>query len=364
MALPLIAAAAAVGLGLMGMKKGIDAKSKNNEARDIIEEAKKEFEEVKEEVEIESENLRDDLEEYGELKIKIFNEIVGHFLEIMKECANNTHSEANIKKYITQEELQQLKETNLEATEIANSLTKGVATGAVTAFGVYGTVGALASASTGVAIAELSGAAATNATLAWLGGGSLASGGLGVAGGTAVLGGLVAGPAIAVAGFMFDSKAEKNLTKAYKFQKDVEIKIEKMLYSLKQFNVMRDYIEESSYLIDKFVEKYQDIYNQLTNERDKLYNQMYKDYLEEKDNFEKGGIFQKLFVFFKLKKAPKTPIKPPICQLENIAMLIQIIISLKEILQAPLMDEKGDVNGQFIEIVEKVELENKGILNG
>lgn len=40
-----------------------------------------------------------------------------------------------------------------------------------------------ATAGTGTAISSLSGAAATNATLAWLGGGSLASGGYGVAGG-------------------------------------------------------------------------------------------------------------------------------------------------------------------------------------
>ena len=38
-----------------------------------------------------------------------------------------------------------------------------------------------------VAISSLSGIAATNATLAWIGGGSLASGGLGVLGGTIIL---------------------------------------------------------------------------------------------------------------------------------------------------------------------------------
>jgi len=364
MALPFIAAAAAIGLGMMGIKKGMDAKSKNDEARDIIEEAKERFEEVKEEVEIESEDLRNKLEEYGELKIKVFNEVVGHFLELMKECANTTNSAANIKKYISQEELQQLEETNVEATEIASSLAKGVASGAVTAFGVYGTVGALASASTGVAIAELSGAAATNATLAWLGGGSLASGGLGVAGGTAVLGGLVAGPAIAVAGFVLDSKAEENLTKAYRFRKDVEIKVEKMLYSLTQFNIAKSYIEESTYLINKFIEKYSDMYHSLINERDKLYTQMYQEYLKEKEKFEKSGVFIKLLNLLMFKKKPKEPIKPPVCQLENISSLIQIVVSLKKILEAPLMDIEGNVNKQFIEIVETVELEHKGVLNG
>ena len=61
----------------------------------------------------------------------------------------------------------------------------------------------------------MSGAAATNATLAFFGGGSLAAGGLGIAGGTAVLGGLVAGPALAVLGFVVGAKASANLDKAY-----------------------------------------------------------------------------------------------------------------------------------------------------
>ena len=45
-------------------------------------------------------------------------------------------------------------------------------TGALTAFEAYGAAGALATASTGTAIASLSGAAATNATLAFFGGAS------------------------------------------------------------------------------------------------------------------------------------------------------------------------------------------------
>ncbi|GAA8413817.1 hypothetical protein HpNP49_09180 [Helicobacter pylori] len=55
------------------------------------------------------------------------------------------------------------------------------------AYGAYTGVGFLASTASGVAIAELSGVAATNATLAWLGGGALSVGGFGMVGGMAVL---------------------------------------------------------------------------------------------------------------------------------------------------------------------------------
>ena len=72
----------------------------------------------------------------------------------------------------------------------------GVAGGAAVGAGTFAAVGALATASTGATISSLSGAAATSATLAWLGGGSIAAGGGGVALGSAVLTGLVAAPVL------------------------------------------------------------------------------------------------------------------------------------------------------------------------
>ena len=72
----------------------------------------------------------------------------------------------------------------------------GSIAGGSMAVGSWALVTALGSASTGVAISGLSGVAATNATLAWFGGGALAAGGAGMAGGAAVLGGLFAIPLV------------------------------------------------------------------------------------------------------------------------------------------------------------------------
>ncbi|GGM98010.1 hypothetical protein L2745_14670 [Shewanella xiamenensis] len=68
--------------------------------------------------------------------------------------------------------------------------------GGSTALGAWGLVSLIGSASTGTAISSLSGVAATNATLAWFGGGSLATGGAGMVGGFWVLGGIVAAPIV------------------------------------------------------------------------------------------------------------------------------------------------------------------------
>lgn len=91
------------------------------------------------------------------------------------------------------------------------------ALGAATSFGV---------ASTGTAISGLSGVAAKNASLAYLGGGSLAAGGFGMAGGTAVLSGVGVGVPILVMGLRFASKCEERLVAAERYHADAIVAAE------------------------------------------------------------------------------------------------------------------------------------------
>ena len=104
----------------------------------------------------------------------------------------------------------------------------GITGGTLTAFGAYSAAASFATASTGTAIGTLSGAAASNATLAFFGGGSLASGGLGMAGGTVVLGGLVAGPALLVMGIITGAKAGKSLENALANSAEVDVTCEQL----------------------------------------------------------------------------------------------------------------------------------------
>ncbi len=106
------------------------------------------------------------------------------------------------------------------------------------AYGVYTGVGMLASTAGGVAIAELSGVAATNATLAWLGGGVLSVGGFGMVGGMAVFGGLVAGPALAILGVVSADEMEEKLEKAKAYYSQVEEAVKKADAIIDQFQAI------------------------------------------------------------------------------------------------------------------------------
>jgi len=96
----------------------------------------------------------------------------------------------------------------------AVSVGVGAAAGGTLAVGSWAMVAAFGSASTGFAITGLSGVAATNATLAWFGGGALAAGGAGMSGGIAVLGGIAALPL-----FYFAAKGTHGKAKKFELEK-------------------------------------------------------------------------------------------------------------------------------------------------
>lgn len=103
----------------------------------------------------------------------------------------------------------------------------GLGVGAASAAGVFSTMAAFGTASTGTAIAALHGGAVYTATLAALGGGSVAAGGLGMTGGMIVLGATGALPAIAAVGYLADRKIRKAYDEALQRQADTESVMEK-----------------------------------------------------------------------------------------------------------------------------------------
>lgn len=120
---------------------------------------------------------------------------------------------------------EELKKASVGANTLLGGL-GGAAAGTAGGFAASGAatavVMALGTASTGVPIASLSGAAATNATLAALGGGSLAAGGGGMALGTTVLGAATLGVGLLIGGVIFGITGGKISSDAKKAQKEIE----------------------------------------------------------------------------------------------------------------------------------------------
>ena len=220
MAIPIFIGAVAIGTGLLGVKKAYDAHKTNERAQNINRKAKNSVKYFKSKQKKSRIKCDQTLKNLGATKLKVLNDGVLPFVNVFKRVHNIKFCDSDglnevAKISLTNEEFKAIAELGSIAENIVNGAAGGVAAGALAAIGAYGaasTFGVVAG--TGTAIGTLSGVAATNATLAFLGGGSLAAGGLGMAGGTVVLGGMVAGPALAVLGFVLNSKAEENLENA------------------------------------------------------------------------------------------------------------------------------------------------------
>lgn len=149
----------------------------------------------------------------------------------------------------------------------------GLSTLAFILTGTFGT------ASTGTAIATLSGAAATNATLAALGGGALYAGGGGMAAGSTLLGGIAIAPLIGLEIYKTykrnkaSDQIESEISKLRVTRTEVDIKSRKIVQmqkDLKKFNIcikkikeeyenaMEQIIAQANIITDNFIKMLED----------------------------------------------------------------------------------------------------------
>ena len=198
---------------------------------------------LKAEIEETNEALRDDLnytlETFGKYRLEALSATVGkflHCLELMNQRAKGKEYEFLSEIDIKTEEIKEMETVDMKASDALRTLAVGGGFAAVGIIGtpavVTGAVTAFCAAGTGTAISSLSGAAASNAVLAWLGGGTLAAGGGGVAAGTAILTAMTAtatvGLAVVAVGTLASRFYAKKNTEAEAYLADVKVWAEQM----------------------------------------------------------------------------------------------------------------------------------------
>lgn len=232
MPIPFILGGIALAAAGYGVKKGVDAKDDYQLAERINEEAQDIYDEALGKLDALRDQTNSSIESLGELKLQIYKDTtLPEFIKIFEKIKNvdfEDKIEIGTELSASASALLDMKETVLDIKNALGGAAVAAGSGAAAGFGAFGSVGMLASASTGTAISGLSGAAATNATLAWLGGGALSAGGGGMALGTAVLGGFVAGPVIAVGGAIMAAKAEEAYHNAKKNRNKARAAAEEM----------------------------------------------------------------------------------------------------------------------------------------
>ena len=218
MPLPLIIGIGAAIAALGGLGAGTHGAVKAKKARDTLKGAEDRHKRNVKKFEAGNKNTTKVMDSLGKLELEIL-ESFEEFSQTIERIQNKPEfgrivlSDIKLPNYTPEE----LRKVSVGAGLLLGGLggaATGTAAGFAAAGGTTAAVMALGTASTGTAIASLSGVAATNATLAALGGGAIAAGGGGMALGSLVLGGATAGVGILVGGVIFSITGSKLANKA------------------------------------------------------------------------------------------------------------------------------------------------------
>lgn len=298
------------------------ANEKKEKADKIMEETNREIEQVRFQA-----NSR--LETFGRARCEMLKTTVGRFIKIVESLNNSVKEKVYELSASLSFEETDFKE--LESVEMngANILATVSAAGSISAVALAGvpaavnaSVAALCSTSAGTAISQLSGAAARQATLAWLGGGSLAAGGGGVAAGTAVLSAITWSAtgvmALASVGIVAGKIYSQKHTDAEKYLADVETWRAK---SLAASEIMKGVVMRSDELLS--------VTSRL------------------------GGRIATALDELEMIVPAFSPTNPEHAKIfQRAAILVK---SMSELAQTPLLDKNGNLNAQSLILVDKTQ---------
>jgi len=138
------------------------------------------------------------------------------------------------------------------------SLVNSFGVGVVAQSGAIWGVATYASAGTGTVITSLSGAAAENAILAWLGGGSLSAGGGGVAAGGAVLNLVTVLPMLLIGGLTVGVIGAKQKTNSLEYGANINVAIKRIELTKVSLGAVKSRVMEFSEILDRFVDPAED----------------------------------------------------------------------------------------------------------
>lgn len=297
-----------------GYRHSHSAQDANSEARSMYEKAESNLKAAREQASFQ-------MKELGELKLRVWSVQLGRFAELFGRLKDveftGTPDASELQEF--QQTIPQMKDFSLEIGQAMRGGAAAAGAGAIIGVSSYLGVAAWGTASTSTAIGVLSGAAATNATLAWFGGGSLAAGGLGITGGICILGGIVAIPVLVVGSVELYAHEKKKLANA-------KTNLEKARFAAAQMNTAATMCDG----ISRVAQQFRDAIESLRKRLDKLLVRFEEllDFEEELIGSHGGG---ELISY----KDLDTEVQ------ERIHNIVQAVQVMKMLLETPILNKDG-----------------------
>ena len=307
-----VAAATGVGSTVYGAAKAKDANDTMKLAERRHNENIKNFEQT-------NENTNKTMDKLGTLEMDILSSF-RHFSSLFEKIQNKPEfrsyrtDDVELPKYNPEE----INKVSVGAGVLMGGI-GGAALGTAGGFAAAGAttaaVMALGTASTGTAIASLSGVAATNATLAALGGGALAAGGGGIALGTTVLGAATAGVGLLVGGVIFGIVGKSLSSKADEAWRQMKTAEEKI-------NTICSYLSDLDYTAKNYRQVLQSV------------NNIYRKHLDSLDTL----------ITVKYKTDWNTFTTQEKMITENTVLLVQLLYQMCKVKLVLVSEKKDELN--------------------
>lgn len=323
--LPIILGATAIGTAAIGVKKGSQGRSDKQRAESIAKTAKAQHETAVLQFNLARKDAFRLAEIYGKLQLRVQQQVIGRLVAFIERIGRQARQkdvrylkELYIALNLSAQQIAEYKSLAIRADEhLKNSIsmtTTGLAAGS-SAAALANSVGTTTVTrffglwTTEVSISQLSGTVARSATLAWLGGGSAAVGGV-------VLGGVTIGPALLVRGLQLASQGEKALTQANQYKAEANIQIAKAQACRDFLRRVEKRIRELGTIVHR-LEKY------AIQSLDKLEAQSFDSNCDEHTN--------------------------------NLQQAALLATAIREIIAVPILDNHGSLNPKTLTIKEKYE---------
>lgn len=267
MPLPLILGLGAAAAGALGIGTSIHGAVKMKDANDTMDLCRMRHEENTSYFTKTNNATTRDMDILGKKELEILKSFKS-FSDVFEKIHNRpefkSYEQDDVK--IPSYNAEEIKKVSVGAGVLLGGL-GGAAMGTAGGFAAAGATTAavmtLGTASTGTAIATLSGAAATNATLAALGGGALAAGGGGMALGSTILGVTTLGAGIMVGGIIFNIVGSSLSNKADEAYAQVQ-------KERNEVNKVCDYLLELGQTAQTYTESISTVYDAYKEQLDRL----------------------------------------------------------------------------------------------
>lgn len=358
MAIPLLIGGAAIASAVWGAKKHYDAKEDRDKAERVIRHATEEFLEAQEKLVAEKEALKQSALDLASLRKLVDQRHMKAFRDQASQLVNPDYEMIRIDARLPASALPTLPEIEADLkvwADLPTSGVQGLALGLMGAAGAGSLATSIGVASTGTAISSLSGVAATNATLAWLGGGSLAAGGMGMAGGMAVLGGAVAGPLVAITGMAAAKKAQEALTQAYRQESEISAATQDVENARVATAMIQTRVNELSATIQALIPRFEEVTARLSSFVQRKADEkrrLERDSAERRVAYSKVNIFIRFFNWL-FRRVPDFSYQNPMDygnfsaeEQREISWYFSWATGLKTVIKVNIIDEVGALTSE------------------